>query len=72
MQAGRQPTSAVTVKVVATLVLTVFTAAFSLNIGAKGVVASMADRYDFGNLSPIEFEGLCIDLLAAETAPVGQ
>ncbi|RWO54393.1 restriction endonuclease [Mesorhizobium sp.] len=27
----------------------------------------MADRYDFGNLSPIEFEGLCIDLLAAET-----
>ena len=27
----------------------------------------MADRYDFGNLSPIEFEGLCIDLLSAET-----
>lgn len=27
----------------------------------------MADRYDFGNLSPIEFEGLCIDLLDAET-----
>lgn len=27
----------------------------------------MADRYDFGNLSPIEFEGLCIDLLGAET-----
>jgi DNA polymerase III delta prime subunit len=27
----------------------------------------MADRYDFANLSPIEFEGLCIDLVAAET-----
>jgi KaiC/GvpD/RAD55 family RecA-like ATPase len=27
----------------------------------------MADRYDFGNLSPIEFEGLCIDLLGSET-----
>ncbi len=27
----------------------------------------MADRYDFANLSPIEFEGLCVDLVAAET-----
>lgn len=27
----------------------------------------MTDVYDFANLSPIEFEGLCIDLLAAET-----
>lgn len=27
----------------------------------------MSDRYDFANLSPIEFEGLCIDLVAAET-----
>ena len=27
----------------------------------------MPDRYDFANLSPIEFEGLCVDLVAAET-----
>ncbi|WP_255571579.1 restriction endonuclease [Ensifer sp. ENS12] len=27
----------------------------------------MTDRYDFANLSPIEFEGLCVDLVAAET-----
>lgn len=27
----------------------------------------MPDRYDFANLSPIEFEGLCVDLVSAET-----
>lgn len=27
----------------------------------------MPDRYDFANLSPIEFEGLCVDLVTAET-----
>ncbi|UIK09687.1 restriction endonuclease [Rhizobium leguminosarum] len=27
----------------------------------------MSDRYDFANLSPIEFEGLCVDLVEAET-----
>jgi len=27
----------------------------------------MTDKYDFGNLSPIEFEALCADLLNAET-----
>jgi len=27
----------------------------------------MPERYDFSNLSPIEFESLCIDLVAAET-----
>lgn len=27
----------------------------------------MSERYDFSNLSPIEFEGLCIDLVGAET-----
>lgn len=27
----------------------------------------MSDRYDFANLSPIEFEGLCVDLVSAET-----
>lgn len=27
----------------------------------------MTDRYDFGNLSPIEFESLCVDLVSAET-----
>ncbi|MDS7598419.1 ATP-binding protein [Agrobacterium tumefaciens] len=27
----------------------------------------VSDRYDFANLSPIEFEGLCADLVAAET-----
>lgn len=27
----------------------------------------MLDRYDFANLSPIEFEGLCVDLVSAET-----
>jgi len=27
----------------------------------------MSDRYDFGNLSPIEFEGVSVDLVAAET-----
>ncbi|TCR97808.1 restriction endonuclease [Rhizobium sp. BK418] len=28
---------------------------------------SVSDRYDFANLSPIEFEGLCADLVASET-----
>ncbi|WP_245509972.1 ATP-binding protein [Rhizobium leguminosarum] len=28
----------------------------------------MSDRYDFANLSPIEFESLCVDLVAAVTA----
>lgn len=27
----------------------------------------MPDTYDFANLSPIEFEGLCVDLVSAET-----
>ncbi len=27
----------------------------------------MTDKYDFGNLSPIEFEAMCVDLLSAET-----
>jgi len=27
----------------------------------------MPDRYDFANLSPVEFEGLCVDLVSAET-----
>ncbi|WP_245315177.1 ATP-binding protein [Bradyrhizobium yuanmingense] len=27
----------------------------------------MPDRYDFANLSPIEFEGFCVDLVSAET-----
>lgn len=27
----------------------------------------MAEKYDFGNLSPIEFEALCLDLVSTET-----